>query len=177
VPDPLASTEFTYSRFLVPYLCDYEGYALFMDNDMLCLGDVGQLHAKYHPGMRYALRVVKHDHPGRRVDQDVRGRADGLPAEELVEPHVHELLPPHLLVEGVVETAPGSRLHRLEDIPDSYIGEVGREWNDLDRMDEKTKIVHWTSGGPWYEQYRDCPHADVWLKARAEAVAAGVLKV
>ena len=41
--DPLASTEFTYSRFLVPYLCNYRGKALFLDNDMLCLGDIKEV--------------------------------------------------------------------------------------------------------------------------------------
>ena len=40
--DPLASTPFTYTRFLVPWLCDYEGIALFMDGDMLALGDVSE---------------------------------------------------------------------------------------------------------------------------------------
>ena len=29
--DPLASTEFTYTRFLPPHLCDYQGTALFLD--------------------------------------------------------------------------------------------------------------------------------------------------
>ena len=58
--DPLASTEFTYSRFLVPYLCNYRGKAVFMDNDMLALGDVKQLDEL--DMSHYALRVVKHDY-------------------------------------------------------------------------------------------------------------------
>jgi lipopolysaccharide biosynthesis glycosyltransferase len=37
-------TEFTYSRFLVPYLCDYQGLAVFMDADMVVKGDVSELH-------------------------------------------------------------------------------------------------------------------------------------
>jgi lipopolysaccharide biosynthesis glycosyltransferase len=57
--DPLQSTEFTYTRFLVPSLCDYQGTALFMDNDMLCFGDVSKL---FHLDMtNYWLRCVKHD--------------------------------------------------------------------------------------------------------------------
>lgn len=36
-------TEFTYSRFLVPYLCDYEGAAIFMDADIAVTGDIGEL--------------------------------------------------------------------------------------------------------------------------------------
>ena len=41
--DPLQSTEFTYTRFLVPHLCGYQGKAIFMDCDMLCLGDIAEL--------------------------------------------------------------------------------------------------------------------------------------
>ena len=58
--DPLQSTEFTYSRFLVPYLCQYEGKAIFMDCDRLCLGDIKELDDLEMS--QYALRVVKHNH-------------------------------------------------------------------------------------------------------------------
>src|SRR5689334_8309981 len=58
--DPLASTEFTYSRLLVPCLCDFIGVALFMDCDMLCLSDIAEIFRLDLSGL--ALRVVKHDH-------------------------------------------------------------------------------------------------------------------
>jgi hypothetical protein len=35
-------------------------------------------------------------------------------------------------------------------------------------MDENTKLIHWTSGGPWFDQYKDCPHCEVWYAARDE---------
>src|SRR5262245_55153385 len=58
--DPLQSTEFTYTRFLVPWLCHYDGKAIFMDCDMLCVGDVKELaDLDMSP---FALRVVKHDY-------------------------------------------------------------------------------------------------------------------
>ena len=41
--DPLASTAFTYSRFLTPYLAGYTGWALFCDCDFLFFGDVTEL--------------------------------------------------------------------------------------------------------------------------------------
>src|SRR4051812_6145098 len=58
--DPLASTEFTYSRFLPPYLCNYRGTALFLDNDMLCLADIREIAELDMTD--FALRVVKHDY-------------------------------------------------------------------------------------------------------------------
>ena len=36
-------TEFTYSRFLVPWLCDYQGVAIFMDADIVVRGDIAEL--------------------------------------------------------------------------------------------------------------------------------------
>src|SRR5438552_3272509 len=36
-------TEFTFSRFLVPWLCDYEGKAIFMDSDIVVTGNVGEV--------------------------------------------------------------------------------------------------------------------------------------
>ena len=40
---PLQSTEFAFSRFLVPFLCGFRGWALFMDCDMLVLDDIARL--------------------------------------------------------------------------------------------------------------------------------------
>ena len=57
---PLQSTDFSFSRFLTPYLSGYEGWSLFMDCDMLMRGDVARLwHLR---DARYAVQVVKHDH-------------------------------------------------------------------------------------------------------------------
>jgi hypothetical protein len=38
-------TEFTFSRFLVPYLCGYKGAALFLDADMVVTADIAELFA------------------------------------------------------------------------------------------------------------------------------------
>jgi hypothetical protein len=63
-------------------------------------------------------------------------------------------------------------LHRFQDIPDAQIGELPRTWNTLDWMDSMTKLIHYTNGGPWFEQYRNHPYAEIWFKYRAEMVAA-----
>ena len=58
--DPNQSTEFSFTRFLVPYLVDYQGWAIFMDNDMVCLDDIAKLWALRDD--RYAVMCVQHDH-------------------------------------------------------------------------------------------------------------------
>ena len=58
--DPLASTEFTYSRFLMPALAGYRGWALFCDCDFLWLADIAELFALADD--RYAVYCVHHDY-------------------------------------------------------------------------------------------------------------------
>ena len=57
---PLQSSDFSFSRFLTPYLCDFQGWALFMDCDMLVLDDLAALWALRDNA--FAVQVVKHDH-------------------------------------------------------------------------------------------------------------------
>lgn len=53
------ATEFSFARFLVPYLCGYRGHAIFMDGaDMLCLGDIAELWAMRDHSK--AVQVVQH---------------------------------------------------------------------------------------------------------------------
>ena len=54
------STEFTYTRFLVPYLQDYKGWALFCDNDFLFLDDVKKIFDMRDD--KYTLMGCKHDY-------------------------------------------------------------------------------------------------------------------
>ncbi|MEI7780750.1 MAG: hypothetical protein WCJ18_02355 [Planctomycetota bacterium] len=65
----------------------------------------------------------------------------------------------------VVATQTGAYLHRFQDIHDDRIGEIPSTWNMLDWMDETTKLIHYTNGGPWLQAYRNHPHADVWHRA------------
>jgi hypothetical protein len=73
-----------------------------------------------------------------------------------------------LWTKEVVQTQTGAYLHRFQDIPDAQIGELPRTWNTLDWMDHTTKLIHYTNGGPWFEQYQDHPHAPIWYKYRDE---------
>jgi hypothetical protein len=68
----------------------------------------------------------------------------------------------------VVETQTGAYLHRFQDIPDQMIGELPKVWNTLDEMDAHTKLIHYTNGGPWFAQYHNHPHANVWFQCRNE---------
>ena len=58
--NPLQSNDFSFTRFLVPWLCGYKGWAIFMDCDMLLRDDISKLWNLR--SSRYAVQVVKHDY-------------------------------------------------------------------------------------------------------------------
>jgi lipopolysaccharide biosynthesis glycosyltransferase len=167
--DPLASTEFTYSRFLVPHLCNFRGKALFLDNDMLCFADMKELD-ELDMGP-YALRVVQHDYtPGNTVKM-YGAVQTAYPRKNWSSMMLMDCAKLRVWSKEVVETQTGAYLHRFEDIPDAQIGELPKTWNTLDWMDEQTKLIHYTNGGPWFEQYKDHPHAAIWNHYRDEMIA------
>ncbi|MFM7265212.1 MAG: glycosyltransferase, partial [Cyanobium sp.] len=58
--DPRQATAFSFTRFLVPHLMGYQGWAIFMDCDMLARGDIAELWALRDE--QYAVMCVQHDH-------------------------------------------------------------------------------------------------------------------
>ena len=58
--DKLASTEFTFTRFLVPHLMNFKGWALFIDSDIIFLDDVDNLFALANDD--FAVMCVKHEY-------------------------------------------------------------------------------------------------------------------
>ena len=57
---PLQSNEFAFSRFLVPWMCNFEGWAVFSDCDMIVKDDPAKLWALRDE--KFAVKVVKHNH-------------------------------------------------------------------------------------------------------------------
>ena len=58
--DALASTEFTFTRFLIPTITEYNGWALFIDCDFVALEDVAKLFAQAND--KYAVMCAQHDY-------------------------------------------------------------------------------------------------------------------
>ena len=165
--DKLASTEFTFTRFLIPELTDFKGWALFMDCDMILTTDIKELFDQADD--KYAIMCVQHDYTpkeGTKMDgqkQTIYPRKNwssvmlfncGHPANRKVtqslvnDPEIN-----------------GAYLHRFSWLNDFEIGELHHTWNYLvgvyDDI-EKPKLIHYTEGGPWFENYRDCEFADLW---------------
>lgn len=169
--DPLASTEFTYSRFIVPYLCNYEGIVLFMDNDMLCFSDINEVLDLDMSD--YALRVVKHDyHPTSttKMDGKIQTRYPRKNWSSLMLMNCSRL---KCWTKEAVTSQTGAWLHRFEPIPDDLIGEIDKRWNVLDEIKPDTKLIHYTEGGPWFKEKADHPYGKPWFDYRSEMLKQG----
>jgi lipopolysaccharide biosynthesis glycosyltransferase len=165
--DKLASTEFTFTRFLVPELCNFEGWALFIDCDMILTTDIAELFAQADD--QYAVMCVQHDYKpkeGTKMDgqtQTVYPRKNWSSAMLINCGH-----PSNQQLDMDLVNSPeinGAYLHRFSWLNDEEIGELDHTWNYLvgvyDDL-EKPKLIHYTEGGPWFENYRNCEFHQLW---------------
>ena len=169
--DPLASTEFTYSRFLTPALAGYRGWALFCDCDFLFLGDIAGL-VPYTKTPK-AVYCVQHDYrPKESVKMDgkvqtayPRKNWSSLMLFNCDHPSVKTLTP------ELVNRETGAYLHRMQWVKDEDIGELPVTWNWLEGWNEKPaqgtpNVVHFTRGGPWFDEWQNVDYGDLWRKER-----------
>jgi hypothetical protein len=75
------------------------------------------------------------------------------------------------LTPDVVNTASPAYLHRFEWIrDDNAIGALDRDWNFLEgeypKPDHVPQVIHYTNGGPWFDEWQNCDYADLWLEER-----------
>lgn len=174
--DALASTEFTYTRFLVPALNQYRGWAIFCDCDFLWLGDVAELIALRDD--RYGVMCVHHDHqPTETVKMDgaVQTRYRRKNWSSLVLWNCGHPANTGLTPE-VVNRESGAFLHQFQWLADNLIGAVPETWNWLEGWNRRPatgapKVVHYTRGGPWFEQWQNVDYGDLWIAERDAVLA------
>lgn len=170
--DPLASTDFTYTRFFVPFLTGYRGWALFCDCDFLWIEDISALLELADD--RFAVLCVHHDHrPTERSKMD--GQTQTVYPRKNWSSLVlfncgHEAN--GALTPELVNRETGKYLHRFGWLDDSLIGQIPERWNWLEGWNEMPEhgtpaAVHYTRGGPWFDDWKDVDYADLWLKEEA----------
>jgi lipopolysaccharide biosynthesis glycosyltransferase len=168
-PDnPLSSTEFSFSRFLTPFLSGYEGWSLFMDCDMLMTVDVNDL--LEFADERYALRVVKHDYVPKSETKFFNQTQSKYRRKNWSSVMLFNNARCKALTPEVVNAESGLFLHQFVWLEDEDIGELPVEWNFLvgeyEKPAETPKLIHYTLGGPYIDGYEDCDYADLWLAER-----------
>lgn len=175
---PLEATDFSMTRFLVPALCGYEGHAVFMDCDMLCRVDVAELLAliaiHFSPTMAdplgaKAVLCCQHDYTPSDTVKFLGQIQTTYPRKNWSSFMVFNNAKCRALTPEYVNTATGLELHRFTWTTDDQIGALPLEFNWLIgeyEPSERAKILHYTRGGPWFEETHNCDCADEWFAER-----------
>lgn len=169
---------FIYSRFLVPYLCGYEGFALFVDGDMVVLDDIAKLWALRDSSK--AIQVVKHDyktkHPRKYIGTAMESDNMDYPGKNRSSVILYNCAHPknRRLTRSLVGEAGGQFLHRFSWLADDDIGELPPEWNVLVGEQDAScaSLLHYTLGVPGIKHYEHCDGADHWHRAKRNALKA-----
>lgn len=163
------SNHFIYSRFLVPHLMDYQGWALFIDGDMILRDDIVELWNMRDPSK--AVQVVKHDYKTRMPVKYLGAKNEDYPRKNWSSVILWNCAHPdnRVVTPAFVETATGAQLHRFTWLDDSVIGELPREWNwlpDEFGANKQAKLLHYTLGTPCFHEFADTPQGEEWHRER-----------
>ena len=173
--DKLASTEFTFTRFLIPELNEFKGWALFIDCDFVALADVAELFARKDD--RYAVMCAQHDYTPKEGSTKMDGQVQhAYPRKNWSSMMLINCGHPSnaVLTKEAVndETKTGAYFHRFSWLDDSEIGFIPHKWNWLvgwykEPEDGRPKFLHYTEGGPWFKEYRNCEYNYEWYEAKS----------
>lgn len=160
------STDFTFTRFWVPSLSNFKGWSFFCDCDFLFLADPLEILENIDDSK--AVYVVKH--PGYIPNSQIK--MDGIPQHRAfrknwasftlfnnAHPKNQVLTPDYLN-----NHRPGLDFHQFRWLDDEDIGSLPLEWNCLDEYYhlENPKAIHYTDGGPWFDNYQTTFYSDLW---------------
>jgi hypothetical protein len=169
----LQSTEFSFSRFLTPWLAGYQGWAVFMDCDMLMRRDIAELWSLRDD--RYAVQVVKHHHVPKEDVKFLGHTQTRYEKKNWSSVMLMNCARCTALTPEYVNSASGLELHQFKWLGnDDLIGALPPQWNHLVGYDPPradAALAHFTIGGPWFAQYRESEFADEWFAARAQMLS------
>ena len=162
------SNDFIYSRFLTPYLNQFNGWAIFADGDMICQADIKELWDLRDDTK--ALLVVKHDYQTKAHRKYLGNINENYPRKNWSSVILwncghpkHKILTPQFIANQT-----GKYLHRFTWLNDDEIGELPKEWNWLAieyPENKEAKLIHYTLGTPCFEDYKNTEMAELWHSA------------
>jgi hypothetical protein len=164
---PTESTEFSLTRFLVPYLSGYEGWSLFMDCDMLCLTDIWRVLDE--GSLNKAISVCQHQYQPKSITKFLGQVQTAYPRKNWSSLILFDNEKCQVLTPDYVNSASGLDLHRFNWLSEDQIGQIDLAWNWLVGEYEPNpdaKILHYTLGGPWFPEYDHSDHADLWFREK-----------
>ena len=167
---PKDSTDFSNARWAVPQLCDYQGFAIFVDCDMICAGDIADLWAQKDPTK--AVVVRKHEQEVTQPTKFLGNKQFAYNRKNWSSLMIINCAHPYWLRIDA-EHDDGLKLHQFHGLEDDEIGEITGSWNELLDVDPAydddwaynppPELAHFTLGGPWHGWTRYV-EAELWTK-------------
>ncbi len=162
------SNEFIYSRFLTPYICDFNGFAVYADGDMVCNTDISELAIQFDSTK--AVQVVKHDYQTKTAIKYFGNKNNNYPRKNWSSLVIFNCQHPSnkILTPEFIQNHDGAFLHRFQWLKDDEIGELNITWNYLaieysPRND--AKLIHYTLGTPCLDDFKETDMSDIWWEA------------
>jgi hypothetical protein len=175
----LDSTDFSTSRFLVPYLSDYEGWSVFMDCDMLCVGDVAELARFMSLDSRWTKAVfcVQHKYAPKMEDKFLGNVQTAYEKKNWSSVMIFNNAMCRELTVDAVNTKPGLWLHQFGWCHPEQIGALPAGWNYLvgeeNQDKEKLRLIHYTRGTPCFLESKDCEFSGLWHVEKTDMTSHG----
>ena len=159
------SNDFVYSRFLTPYLHNFEGWAIFADGDMVCQSDIKELWDLRDETK--ALQIVMHDYKTKFNQKYLGNTNENYPRKNWSSLILWNCSHPKhkVLTPDFISSQTGKYLHRFSWLEDEDIGELPIDWNWLAieySINPNAKIIHYTLGTPCFKDYRNTEMAVTW---------------
>ena len=161
------SNDFIYSRFLTPFLNDFDGWVIFADGDMICQGDIKELWNLRDESK--AVMVVKHDYQTKALKKYLGNKNENYPRKNWSSVILwncshpkHQILTPDFIAKQT-----GAYLHRFSWLEDNEIGELPKEWNWLAieyPENKNAKLIHYTLGTPCFKEYKNTDMSEIWYE-------------
>jgi len=160
------STEFSNSRFLTPYLHNYEGWSLFIDNDVVVQADIIELFKL--ADNRYSIMCVKHNYEPKTDKKFLNQQQTKYQYKNWSSVMLFNNGKCKKLTLDYINKTSGLNLHQFRWLQSQdEIGSLPLEWNYLVDNDNQTtntpKLIHYTEGGPYFTDTRNCEYADKWF--------------
>ena len=169
-----ASTEFTYTRFLVPFLNSYDGYAIFCDSDFIWRCDINEL--KQYFDNSKAISCIQHKYDKCNSSLKMDGlKQEWYPRKNWSSLMIFNCSHPdcgNLTIDSIAHQTP-QWLHRMVWTIDENIGSIMKTYNYLlgyYNDDDDPKVVHLTDGGPWHNDwytnkiFKDTKYEIEWMR-------------
>ena len=176
------TTEFTVSRFLVPKLMNFDGWALFCDSDVLFLRSVCDLFSGFadnEHNRKFALMCVKHVEPA--PTERVGMKKTGVTQSWYPRKNWSSVVlwncghPSNAVMTAKFVNGQSPRfLHRFSWLGDDEIGSLPAAWNHLvgyegtGSYSSSLSLLHYTNGAPYMPGWRHGPMSDVWKSELVE---------